>query len=87
MIVCRKCRAEAHPIRDDVYATGCDCVPLELVEVPPVCAAAWDAYAAAINARDVAVANAAARVEREFAGIIEVRRQAYLDSVRREAKQ
>lgn len=35
MIICRSCHAEAHPLRQDYYATGCDCVPLELVEVPP----------------------------------------------------
>jgi hypothetical protein len=87
MIICRKCRAEAHPLRDDYYATGCDCVPLELVEVPPACASAWDALVQAMNARDVAVSNAAARVEREFAGVIELRRQAYLAAVERERKQ
>ena len=35
MIICRSCHAEAHPLRADYYATGCDCVPLELVELPP----------------------------------------------------
>jgi len=84
LIICRSCRAEAHPIRPDYYATGCDCVPLELAQVPSAVAAAWDAYAQAINARDVAVDNARARVEREFASIINARRQAYLDAVRRE---
>jgi len=84
MIICRNCRAEAHPIRPDYYATGCDCVPLELAQVPSAVAAAWDEYAQAINARDIAVDNACARVEREFEGIIELRRQAYLDAVRRE---
>jgi hypothetical protein len=44
----------------------------------------WDEYLQAINARDVAVDNAAKRVEREFAGVIELRRQAYLAAVERE---
>jgi hypothetical protein len=87
MIICRTCRAEAHPIRPDYYATGCDCVPLELVEVPPVCAKAWDEYLQAINARDVAVDNAAKRVAREFEGVIEMRRMAYMAAVERERKQ
>ena len=87
MIICRSCRAEAHPIRPDYYATGCDCVPLELAQVPSAVAAAWDAYAQAINARDVAVDNAAKRTAREFEGVIEMRRLAYLAAVERERRQ
>ena len=34
VIICRSCKAEAHPLRAGYYATGCDCVPLELVELP-----------------------------------------------------
>ena len=45
----------------------------------------WDKLLEAMNTRDIAVANAAKRIEREFVGIIEMRRQAYMAAVEREA--
>jgi hypothetical protein len=47
----------------------------------------WDEYLQAINARDTAVDNAAKRVAREFHGVIEMRRLAYLAAVERERGQ
>jgi hypothetical protein len=90
MIVCKSCRAEAHPLREGYYATGCDCVPLELVQKPtrndlsrPV-AEAWDLLVQATNARDIAVSNATERVEHEWRGIIEMRRAAFMAAIDRE---
>jgi hypothetical protein len=90
MIVCRQCRAEAHEYRDGYYMTGCDCVPLELVQKPtrddlprPV-AQAWDLLVQAQNARDIAVSNATERVEHEWRAIIEMRRAAFMAAIERE---
>lgn len=45
---------------------------------------AWDLLAQAINARDIAVSNAAERVEHEWRGILEQRRAAYMAAIERE---
>ena len=50
----------------------------------PTVAAAWDLLAQAIEARDIAVANARERVEHEWRGIIELRRAAFMATVKRE---
>ena len=76
MIICRTCHAEAHPFGDDgLYMTGCDCVPLELVDLNQLrLRKAVAALAAAFDAQDVAEHHAVARVRREFAPIIKQRR-------------
>jgi len=45
---------------------------------------AWDLYAQALNARDIAVEHARERVERQYRGIIEMRRAAFMAAVDRE---
>jgi hypothetical protein len=84
MIICRQCRAEAHRMDSGLYATGCDCVPLELVEMSPASSAAWDLLLQATEARDIAIDNARERVEHEWRGIIELRRAAFMATVKRE---
>jgi hypothetical protein len=81
MIICRSCRAEAHPLREGYYATGCDCVPLQLVKLPDE----WDAFVQAVNAKAAAVERATDEVERQFKGIIATRKQQFLDAMRRQA--
>ena len=86
MIACKSCRAEAHEYRDGYYMTGCDCVPLELVEIPTVAELskpareAWDWYLVALSQREKSVLT----VEREWRGIIEQRRAAYMAAIERE---
>lgn len=33
LIFCRSCKAPAHLLGNDMWATGCDCIPLELMGV------------------------------------------------------
>lgn len=86
MIACRTCHAKAHQLDCGLYATGCDCVPLELVETPAMSAAAteaWDLLCQATTARDIAADNARERVEHEWRGIIELRRAAFMAALKR----
>lgn len=47
-------------------------------------AQAWDLLCQALNARDIAVEHARERVERQYRGIIEMRRAAFMAAIERE---